>query len=346
MVAPGLIVYERLLNAFLGKEQEDGTRNFETSDIKQNMDLFVPEKYRNSIFSFIQNNVVKKEEIGLKITGDGLIAITNWHLFIEQEDKISAEVSSLKNPSQIVKDIIPIIPGITTGHDLNTIDNRVLGGGEIEYLKTLPNICVFNDEAHHIHENKVNGISSDVKWQQFLKEVSKGRERNFIQIDFSATPFDVTGSGQKRTKHYFPHIIVDFGLYDAILSGLVKTIAIDKRKEIATIESENLDFKAVREGKTVIGLSEGQRLMLRAGIEKLKILEEQFCKEAENKYPKMLVMCEDTKVSPFVCEFLKQEGLQEEDIMQIDSNRQNEIDTEQWKSIKQRLFNVDKHVGV
>ena len=343
LVAPGLIVYERLLNAFLGKEQEDGTRNFETSDIKQNMDLFVPEKYRNSIFSFIQNNVVKKEEIGSKITGDGLIAITNWHLFIEQEEKSSGEVSSLENPSQIVKDIIPIIPGITAGHDLNTIDNRVLGGGEIEYLKTLPNICVFNDEAHHIHENKVNGISSDVKWQQFLKEVSKGRERNFIQIDFSATPFDVTGSGQKRTKHYFPNIIVDFGLYDAILSGLVKTIAIDKRKEIATIESENLDFKAVREGKTVIGLSEGQRLMLRAGIEKLKILEEQFCKEAENKYPKMLVMCEDTKVSPFVCEFLKQEGLQEEDIMQIDSNRQNEIDTEQWKSIKQRLFNVDKH---
>ena len=64
LVAPGLIVYERLLDAFLGKEQENGERNFETSDLKRNEDLFIPERYRQTVFGFIQNNVVKKEEIG------------------------------------------------------------------------------------------------------------------------------------------------------------------------------------------------------------------------------------------------------------------------------------------
>lgn len=344
LVAPVLIVYERLLDAFLGKEDKNGARNFDSSDIKKNVNLFIPEKYRQTVFSFIQNNVVKKEEIGNKITGDGIIAITNWHLLAGvEEENLDTEISPLSNPEHIIKDLLPITPGVTSGHDLNTIDNKFLKGGEIDYLKSLDNICVFNDEAHHIHENKQNGIISEVEWQKSLNYISENKSRNFIQIDFSATPYDVTGSGQKRTKHYFPHIVVDFELKEAIKEGLVKTIAIDKRKEIATIESENLDFKALRDGKNIIGLSEGQRLMLRAGLSKLKILEDEFTKEGDNKYPKMMVMCEDTKVSPFVCEFLKQEGLSDDEILQIDSDKQGSVKESEWKEIKQKLFNIDKH---
>ncbi len=44
-------------------------------------------------------------------------------------------------------------------------------------------------------------------------------------------------------------------------------IAIDKRNEIASMD---LDFKAIRDGRKVIGLSDGQRVMLRAGLAKLK----------------------------------------------------------------------------
>ena len=349
LIAPGLIVYERLLDAFCGKYNEQtGLRDFETSDLKRNVDLFIPERYRQSVFSFVQNNVVKKEEIGKKITGDGLIAITNWHLLSgineENSDETGGEVTSpLENPERIIKDLFPITPGVTVGHDLNTIDNRVLNGDEINYLKSLPDICVFNDEAHHIHENKKDGMITEVKWQEALNYISEGKKRNFIQIDFSATPFDVTGSGQKRTKHFFPHIIVDFDLTSAIKKGYVKTITIDKRKEIATLESEHLDFKAVKEGNKVIGLSEGQRLMLRAGLKKLEILEEQFTSFDENKHPKMLVMCEDTKVSPFVCDFLLQEGLSEEDVMRIDTDKQGSVKQDEWDKIKQRLFNIDKH---
>ena len=344
LVAPGLIVYERLLDAFLGKEEQDGTRNFDTSDIKRNINLFVPEKYRNAIFNFIQGNVVKKEEIGKKITGDGIIAITNWHLLAGvDEDVEETEVSALEDPSRTIADLLPITPGTTAGHDLNTIDNRILKGGELEYLQSLENICVFNDEAHHIHENKSGGIVSEVEWQKSLNFISENKGRNFIQVDFSATPYDVTGSGQKRTKHYFPHIIVDFALKEAIQQGLVKVIAIDKREEFASLENEDIDFKAKRDGNNVIDLSEGQRLMLRAGMQKLKLLEEEFTKENPDKYPKMLVICEDTKVSPLVTKFLVQEGLQEDDVMQIDSDKKGSIKETEWKEVKQRLFNVDKH---
>jgi type III restriction enzyme len=136
-------------------------------------------------------------------------------------------------------------------------------------------------------------------------------------------------------------VIIDFDLKTAIHKGLVKMIAIDKRKEIATT---NLDFKAIKDddGKKVLGLSEGQKLMLRAGITKLNILNEEFSKEG--KHPKMMVICEDTKVAPYVHEFLvKDIGLLEDDMMEIHSNRKGEVDEKEWKEIKQKLFNIDDY---
>ena len=81
------------------------------------------------------------------------------------------------------------------------------------------------------------------KWQESLDYIYKKKKNNFVQIDFSAIPYHVTGSGQKRTKHFFPHIIVNFELIEAIKHGLVKTVAIDKRKEIGSLP---LDFNGER----------------------------------------------------------------------------------------------------
>jgi len=89
IVAPGLIVYERLLDAFLGKER-DGARDFATSDVAKFADLFIPEAQRERVFAFVRGNTCKKDEIGLKSTGNGLIAICNWHLLNDapEEDEV------------------------------------------------------------------------------------------------------------------------------------------------------------------------------------------------------------------------------------------------------------------
>ncbi|WP_298500869.1 DEAD/DEAH box helicase family protein [uncultured Methanobrevibacter sp.] len=339
LVAPGLIVYNRLLDAFLGKENENGIRDFEKSDFKKFEDLFIPDAYKDKVFGFLQSSVAKKEEISSKVTGDGLIAITNWHLLSgSQED---GEVDNpLDNPHQVLKNVLPISPGTTGGNELSSLDSNFIKGGEIEYLSELENLVVFNDEAHHIHEFKRGGEVFEVEWQKSLNKISETKSGEFIQIDFSATPYS-SSTGKNKIKHYFPHIIVDFDLKTAIHHGLVKMIAIDKRQEIASIK--NLDYKAERDGNKVIGLSEGQRLMLRAGYTKLKILEKEFTNFDENKHPKMLVICEDTKVAPFVTEFFKSEGLSEEEIVEIHSNRQGEV--KDWDSVKQRLFNIDDYVN-
>ena len=347
LVAPGLIVYERLLDAFLGKENEDGSREFEKSDFKRYDSLFIPQSYKEEVFGFIQSCVVKKEEIGSKVTGEGLIAITNWHLLAGIEEEVAEILSPLENPSQSLKQIFPISPGTSAGHSLEQLDKKYLSGNEIEYLSGLEDLVVINDEAHHIHENKNYGEITEVEWQKSLNKIAEKKGKKFIQIDFSATPYDVTGSGQTRTKHFFPHTIVDFDLRKAIHKGLVKTIALDKRKEITDLP---LDFKAERDGDNVIGLSEGQKVMLRAGIRKLKILEEEFVnltKDKEGvsgKHPKMLVICEDTKVSPVVADFLIQyEGMTEEEVFVIDSGKKKELSEKEWTVVKQKLFNVDQH---
>ena len=348
IVAPGLIVYDRLLDAFCGrKKRDDDYRDPQTNDYFMNQEVFIPERYRDEVFSFIQNNVVTKEDgIGRKTTGEGLIALTNWHLFEnqmeEKEQDEDVDDSNTVTPTEIISDLLPIRPGKSAGNDLGMLDRRALGGTELEYLAGLKDLMVINDEAHHIHEIKRNGETEEVEWQRGLNAISATKGPRFFQVDFSATPFDTKGTGERQVKLYFPHIIVDFDLPMAMKQGLVKLLLLDRRQELT--ELENLDYNAERDeqGK-VVGLSEGQRMMLRAGLTKLNKLEEDFLAVDPSKNPKMLIVCQDTTVSPFVEEFLKTEGLKDEDIVTIDSNKQGEVKDEEWQEIKKKLFDIDRY---
>lgn len=348
IVAPGLIVYDRLLDAFCGrKKRDEDYRDPLTNDYYMNQEVFIPERYRDEVFSFIHNNVVTKEDgIGRKTTGEGLIALTNWHLFENQmeenDQEDDADDSNTVTPIEIVNDLLPIRPGKSAGNDLGVLDRRALGGTELKYLAGLQDLMVINDEAHHIHEIKRNGETEEVEWQRGLNAISATKGTRFFQVDFSATPFDTKGTGDNQVKLYFPHIIVDFDLTMAMKQGLVKLLLLDRRQELT--ELENLDYNAERDeqGK-VVGLSEGQRMMLRAGLTKLSRLEEEFLKVDPSKNPKMLIVCQDTTVSPFVEAFLKSEGLEDEDIVTIDSNKQGEVKDEEWQEIKKKLFDIDRY---
>ena len=346
LVAPGLIVYDRLLDSFQGKEQ-NGERDFTTSDIYRQQDLFIPDTYRTQIFTFLQSSVVTKTEIGRKATGSGLIAITNWHLLAGKEDpdfldddEVEAPGAEI-DPKAAVESFFPLTPGTSAGNALDVLDRRFLRGGPLQALKDLPDLVVFNDEAHHIHEVRKSDEVTDVEWQKSLSEIASTKGRRFIQIDFSATPYNEVGSGRSKGKAYFPHIVVDFDLKSAMRAGLVKSLALDKRKEIAALP---LDFKAERdEQKRVTGLSNGQRVMLQAGLKKLQILEEQFADADPDKHPKLLVVCEDTNVTPHVVEYLQSTGLSEDDILRVDSGRKAELGPKDWEPIREKLFGVDRH---
>jgi type III restriction enzyme len=101
------------------------------------------------------------------------------------------------------------------------------------------NLLVFNDEAHHAYrirpevedaddalldeedrdEDEENTKEATV-WVEGLDRIHKLRSINFC-VDLSATPYFLGRVGQ-ASHHLFPWVVSDFGLTDAIESGLVK----------------------------------------------------------------------------------------------------------------------------
>jgi len=97
-------------------------------------------------------------------------------------------------------------------------------------LSTAGNIMVINDEAHHAWRvpaedqelgKKKKDIEEATVWIGSLDRIHKART---IQTcyDFSATPFVPMGK-KSKDEDLFGWIVSDFGLNDAIESGLVKT---------------------------------------------------------------------------------------------------------------------------
>ena len=346
IVAPGLIVYDRLLDAFCGKLNE-GLRDFATSDVAQCAELFIPENYRDTVFNFVRGNVCSKADIGLKTTGNGMIAIANWHLLKEAGEE-ALDDTELETPGAdidpvaVVNALFPVQPGKAAGNSLEVLDRRFARGGILDYLSALPELMAFNDEAHHIHDFKREGETTEVEWQLSLSRIAETKGRRFVQVDFSATPYNDVGSGKKKHKVYFPHIITDFDLKTAMKAGLVKSLVLDRRKEIGALP---LEFKAERDEDGNPVLSEGQRIMLRAGLQKLRKLETDFARIDASRHPKMLVVCEDTTVSPLVVAFCRDEGLHEDDVMAIDSGKKAELGEKDWAVVREKLFNVDRHAA-
>lgn len=348
IVAPGLIVYDRLRDAFEGKSRND-KRDFNTSDLAAYQELFIPPAYRDEIFRFVQGTVCPKEEIGRKVTAGGLIAISNWHVLSEEgEDEAEEEITALgerADPAAVMKSLLPLTPGTSQGNDLNVLNRRYERGGILNYLRELPSLMVFNDEAHHIHEFKREGEVSEVEWQKSLTAIAEPKAERFCQVDFSATPYNEVGTGKKAKKTYFPHIVVDFDLKTAMKQGLVKSLVLDRRSEIGALSDEELEFKAYRDENGNPQLAEGQRVMLRAGLTKLRKLERDFAAIDPARHPKMLVVCEDTTVTPLIADFLKLEGLSEDEVLRVDSNRKGELRPDEWKVLRERLFDVDRHAN-
>lgn len=346
IVAPGLIVYERLLDSFQGKLNA-GTRDFKTSDIYSMRELFVPETYQTSLFGFLQGSVVTKKDIGKKVVGSGVIAVTNWHLLAGQEDPDFAgdEESEIDAPAEIdekalAEDLLPLTPGIAAGNSLDVLDRRFQKGEAMDYLVGLPSLVVFNDEAHHIHSLKKGEANSEVEWQKSLRKIAEPKKQRFIQVDFSATPYnEVAGGKASKGKKYFPHIVVDFDLRSAMSQGLTKTLLLDRRQEIAALP---LDFKVETDEEGNISMSQGQRTMVRAGLKRLDILRSAFVEIDDSKHPKMMIVVEDTRVVPLVEEFLKQEGLTEDDFLSVHSGKKTELGLKDWEPVREKLFALDR----
>jgi len=140
----------------------------------------------------------------------GKVLIRNWHaLNWETEEQLSKKRSVDKRGAKSDEAYV----------------REVLGE-----MSSVHNIVVINDEAHHAWripaESKVKGLKKEdieeaTKWIGGLDRIHQSRGI-LTSYDFSATPFAPSGK-QVYEEALFPWIVSDFGLNDAIESGLVKT---------------------------------------------------------------------------------------------------------------------------
>jgi len=140
----------------------------------------------------------------------GKVVIRNWHaLNWETEERITkkrgVDKRGPKSDAAYVRDVL----------------------GEMASAR---NLLVINDEAHHAWRvpagGKVKGVLKNTveeatKWVGGLDRIHRARGV-LACYDFSATPFVPSGK-QSSEDALFGWIVSDFGLNDAIESGLVKT---------------------------------------------------------------------------------------------------------------------------
>ena len=97
------------------------------------------------------------------------------------------------------------------------------------------NILLINDEAHHCHrptEDEEKEVQEEATvWVSGIDRIHKAR-KVLRCYDLTATPFKPTGRNN-QDEMLFPWIVSDFGLNDAIESGLVKTPKIAIRDDSA-----------------------------------------------------------------------------------------------------------------
>lgn len=174
--------------------------------IRQRLQVLLPWNKGNYYdrFDLVPRSLVEKLH-------QGKFLITNWHLFQPQDDSRSRGVVQRGPESD------------------RAFCNRVL-----KELGSKRNILVINDEAHHAYRpaplaqevrdtlsaEEIQDREEATVWVAGLDKINAVRGINFC-ADFSATPFYIKGSGYVEGEP-FPWVVSDFGLVDAIESGIVK----------------------------------------------------------------------------------------------------------------------------
>jgi type III restriction enzyme len=186
-------------------------------------------------------------------------------------------------------------------------------------------LLVLNDEAHHCYLPKDKGKKteeSDTKeenvrasvWFNGIVEISKQYKVRFV-YDLSATPYFLSGSGYEPYS-IFPWTVSDFGLIEAIESGLVKIPFLPESDTSAHIETpvlKNLyDYikhdlpKKLKVGDTMVG---HPRLppKLRSALDQFYAHYEEKFSEIKHLFdqdPVFIVVCNNTTVSSEVYKYI------------------------------------------
>ncbi len=241
VIAPNLTVFERLKEDF---RPEGGGPDIFLKD------PLIPPEWRGD-WNF---SVILQDEAGGATTG-GALYLTNVHRLFEERrsGRRDAETHPWAGPS------VSRASALDTGAKLR------------ERITSHRRVMLLNDEAHHVWD-------PGSAWSGAIRALHRAlasRAGGLVaQMDFSATPKDNKG-------YFFPHVVCDTPLGEAVDAGIVKTPIIGRTPDLVEQPHEDAAYR--------------YEAHLRLGYERWRHSRNEWAKSG--KRPLLFVMCEDTKAA-------------------------------------------------
>jgi len=286
IVAPNVIVFERL------------EKDFANNKIFYDLPLIPPE-WRG------------QWDVKPILRGESTMPAPGGNLFLTNIHQIYESREPEWEPINVVDEIL----GRKPKQDLSSYQPSML-----ERIKSLRNLMVFNDEAHHVHDE-------ELVWHQTLMSIHESLKivtgRGFsLWLDFSATPKTQAGT-------YFSWIIVDYPLAQAIEDQVVKAPLI-----VHQVDKE--DPKRVVTKNVVEAYSEWIAIALDRWRKHYRILKEMGQK------PVLFIMAERTSYADRIGRhILAEPDLDEEDILIIHTDTEGNIYKYDLDAARDAAKNID-----
>lgn len=291
VIAPNVIVYQRL------------EKDFAANRIFYELPLIPPE-WRAA---FAQK-VILRGEAG-EPDPSGNLFLTNIQQLYESRDQEWT-------PQNAVEALL----GKKPSQDLATAGQRSM----LERAKSLKDVVVLNDEAHHVHDE-------DLKWTQSLLAVHRALPNGLaLWLDFSATPKDQNGM-------YFPWTVCDYPLAQAVEDRIVKAPL------IVTKENDPKQPKEDPEGVTADNIGEKYGYWLRAAVQRWKDHHKVYRQLGTR--PVLFIMAEKNVYADAIGEYLwrtKEFGFKEPEVLLIHTDSAGEITKKDLDMAREAARDIDK----
>ena len=186
----------------------------------------------------------------------------------------------------------------------------------LHYVRNSENLLVMNDEAHHVHDE-------DLAWHKTLTSLHRSVPGGLkLWLDFSATPKDQNGT-------FFPWIVVDYPLAEAVEDAIVKAPVIlhtVKKKDPENVNQDNVTTK--------------YRPWITTAYERWKQHNEYYSKLG--KKPVLFVMAEKNVFADSLAELIRTlPGIKPEEVLVIHTDNEGEVRKGDLEDLRVKAREID-----
>ena len=289
IVAPNVIVYQRL------------EKDFGSNRIFHQLPL-VPPEWR----ARFAQNVILRGDVA-EPSGTGNLFLTNVHQLYEAREK----AWTARNP-------------VDARRGAPAKDLATAGPTMLERVKSLRDLVVINDEAHHVHDEKL-------AWSQSLLAVHEALPNGVgAWLDFSATPKDQNGM-------YFPWTVVDYPLAQAVEDRIVKAPLIVTKEDDKNQPPEDPDHV------TKENVAEKYSYWLQAAVARWKAHWRVYKRKLGIR-PVLFIMAEQNNYADALGEYLrgtKEFGFKRPEVLVIHTDKAGEVTKKDLEAARQVARDID-----